>query len=542
MPIINPQTGQAFAENINPFTGETVDSATAKMFQQDYAASAKPQIIPKADSPISSSTEVRNNVNDVKNQATDLVNTVNNLDNLGGTLSDIEKAYKAATEGNTKIQTQFDELNNVRKSLGILTAGEEADVTRAGELAAAEFVPLINEATESKRKGMPVATIAAGERGGFMSTQMAGAAALAPTQGGTFVGAGGELENIKSVYDNNIANVKAKQLQAKNAAMAAAKQAILTGKSADFNAAKSLLDTARLLNTDALNLANEKVTAISNYQNLVQAKTKYNLDIAGKSAFSALTGDDTTDKQTIADLAKTYNLDANLLKGVVQDLKNEKTTADLEVVQKKYNIAKDIPKGQTYKDPDTGMIFIGTKEGEKMDVVETVGGTEYKVRYDLSDPSKPKELFRIVLGPRWKGGGDDSGKDTTIDEALIQTAEYLNGLKSTGQFNDITYNVAINSLASEYGIADIEALKGNINSKLGALEGKSTTSNQTGGQTSGENQLNYVTNKELFPGFSVPMPTKAGLTAVTTAIDPFAGKNIYSPSQFGQSSTPGIVI
>ena len=63
---------------------------------------------------------------------------------------------------------------------------------------------MITEAEESKRQGMPKALINAGQRGGLMNSQFAGAAAAFATQGEDFFGAGGKLENVKSALDKNI--------------------------------------------------------------------------------------------------------------------------------------------------------------------------------------------------------------------------------------------------------------------------------------------------------------------------------------------------
>jgi len=157
----------------------------------------------------------------------------------------------------------------------------------------------------------------------------------------------------------------------------------------------------------------------------------------------------------ISQAAADYGIDPNVLLGEVNKFKQAERKADLEFLDKTFDVAKNIPQGETYTDPETGIVIIGTKEGESMDVVKTIGGNEFKIRYDLSDPKNPKELFRIDMGPRWKGGGEPTDTNTPVEEAIIQTVNYINGLKKSGQLNDITYGVAVNSLASEYGIADI---------------------------------------------------------------------------------------
>jgi hypothetical protein len=176
-----------------------------------------------------------------------------------------------------KEKEMYSQYESLSRSEGSLTAQDLADIEAEAINAGRAYDPLISEATESKRKGMPKAVISAGERGGFMSTQMAGVSALAQTEGGDWIGAGGELENIKSVYDTNIQNLETAKLRAIEEARAAAKQAKLTGKREDTDRAREALKFYQEANLKQLQIGNEKVAAISNWEKLQSDKKKANL-------------------------------------------------------------------------------------------------------------------------------------------------------------------------------------------------------------------------------------------------------------------------
>ena len=158
--------------------------------------------------------------------------------------------------------SSMDEMTSLRQSLGMTSERDEANIKEAGRTAGLEYEPLIKEAEEEKRKGMPKAVIRGGERGGFMSTQFAGAGALAPTEGGDFVGVGGEFENVKSAYDAEISNIKTRQLIAVQNAKTAHRKAIRTGKQED-------LDNLRKEISMANDLQKQAETSLINRANLV---------------------------------------------------------------------------------------------------------------------------------------------------------------------------------------------------------------------------------------------------------------------------------
>jgi hypothetical protein len=207
------------------------------------------------------------------------------LGNLGQQVENI--INQPATSAD--MATAYTNLENARQSINSFSDNDLTAIDEAGKQAGLQYDPLITEAEEAKRSGLPKALVGAGERGGLMNTQFAGAAALTPTQGGTFYGAGGELERIKSVYDANISKIRAVKEQAILQAKSAARLAITTGKKEDFDIASKLYDVARQSHQDSIDLSAKKLSAINAYNEEVRAgkaedraETTFGLDQALK--------------------------------------------------------------------------------------------------------------------------------------------------------------------------------------------------------------------------------------------------------------------
>lgn len=215
-----------------------------------------------ANDPVSSTDGIRDDMTIVKSDAGKALADIVELDTL---TSDQLQAllgtslYSQTDEGKSDL-TQLDLL---RQNLGVFSSTEEEEVKRAGEAVESEFAPLIQEAEEAKRQGLPKAVIGAGERGGFMSTQFAGRSALQTTEGGDFIGAGGELERIKSAYDLNIATLQAKAKEASLQAQAAARKAIRTGKREDYDLMRGAFEDAQSRSREVISMANDRVNAIA---------------------------------------------------------------------------------------------------------------------------------------------------------------------------------------------------------------------------------------------------------------------------------------
>ena len=165
-----------------------------------------------------------------------------------------EKADKAKpddiTTGETVAETKTvdDFMADVSRLTG-LTTTEKEQVQIEVDRVKAEFDEIIRKAEAEKARSLGVSEVQAGERGGSMSTQFAGAAAE-PREISQRIfedrfGAGGELSVLKSDFDDTISSLEAKKVSAVNSARSAAQAAIKEGKVADLDLALKLADEAR---------------------------------------------------------------------------------------------------------------------------------------------------------------------------------------------------------------------------------------------------------------------------------------------------------
>ena len=228
------------------------------------------------------SDNIRNNINTTKSDASNLY-------------SDITDTEASTTIDSLKASLGLQDVN------GVLSDAEQQRIDQAGISAGREFDPIIADATESKRAGMPKSLIRGGEKGGLMSTQIAGAAALDQTVGNTWVGAGGELENIQSAYDKNITDLQAKKQQAITLAKQKAEEAIRTGRKSSNDQAVQLFSLAQEANKQSLDLIAKREEILSNRTKNIQDKNKYNLDFLNtlSKAGQPLSATQRTDIDTI---------------------------------------------------------------------------------------------------------------------------------------------------------------------------------------------------------------------------------------------------
>jgi len=181
----------------------------------------------------------------------------------GGLYNDLIKAQDNTVSDSQK---RLAELDKQLASLNVYSNEELAQAQAAGDEAAAKYDPLIAEAQQSYRQGLAKANVGAGERGGFMNTQFAGQAALTPTEGGNFVGAGGELSRIKGTLENNIQQLQVAQSTARTAAIDAAKKAIRTGKQEDLQIAQGIYDRAQKASQMLADNVNQRIDVINKIQ------------------------------------------------------------------------------------------------------------------------------------------------------------------------------------------------------------------------------------------------------------------------------------
>jgi hypothetical protein len=342
--------------------------------------------------PVSGSQDITDQQNKNKTDANDLYNDITDLDTTT-TIDDIKKAI------------------GYRDPNASLTTDEQASIDRAGQYAGAEYDPLIAQSEDAKRQGMPKATISAGERGGFMSTQMAGAAALVPTEGGTFAGTGGELNNIKSEYDRNINNLQTQKLRAISLAKQKAEEAIRTGKSEANDQARQLFTLAQQANEQAITMAQKKVDLISSYNKINEAKVKYNTD---KINDLAAVGQE-LDAQTIADTDAIYG-DGWTKK--YYDLAKKTSTAENESEQIKnlkdiYDLMEKVPVGTKKTFGDT--TFEGQyspKKEESVYKVTTKSGEIAMLVYDKTTGTTKTVMTGVTEKAAKSGGGGGGGGGT----------------------------------------------------------------------------------------------------------------------------------
>jgi hypothetical protein len=261
-------------------------------------------------------------------------------------------------------QGDLENLKQINASLGFLTAEEEAAIAAQAEREGLKYDTLIAQAIEQKRQGVSSGTIRAGQRGGFESTQMAGAAALAPTVGGTFIGQGGELEKVKSAYDLNISNLETQKQQAIAAAKAALRDAKLTGKTDSYNRAVKLYELAEKSHNDAIDYAAKKVEALKAAQNLSTETVKTNLDnlsYAAKAGIKVPSNvSDALDQYFGAGFTKGYQSVAE------QAAKADTSEKQIELTKSIVDILAKVPAGQEIQIGDATYTGFSSDNGNKV--------------------------------------------------------------------------------------------------------------------------------------------------------------------------------
>lgn len=395
--------------------------------------SALPSAFGNNTNPVGSTNGIRDDINLVRSDANTLINNIGDYNSLMS--KQLENLLKSSLYTETP-QGKSDQayLDDLRKSLGIFSSQEEEQIAQAGRGAYERYRPLITQAKEEKRKGMPKAVVGAGERGGFMNTQMSGVAALAPTEGGSFVGAGGELENIKSAYDANISNLESQAQAASLAAEAAARTAIKTGKREDYQLAQDAFDRAQKSSQEAIDLASEKSTAIANY-----------LNQGYKGVEFAQGQEDRFIKQATDKLAKYASMGGDYLD------KNKPEILSL-LSQAGYNESEVTNMFDVYKAQAEQAIIDGLPKPE----LRTVGKNLYAVSYDKKSGQWKTEL--LLGGGSGSGGG--SGKSTNVKVTPTQRNQLLETFSSDDVNTIVDYfnegDKTVDDLISEYDLTDEE--------------------------------------------------------------------------------------
>ena len=418
--------------------GSDTDRANIDYATRNFGYSYTPpqsSITPPAETIVGSTNGVRDDMNLVRKDANDLMTNIRDygslmtqqLKNLLGS-----SLYTETAQG----KAQKDELDRLRQSLGIFSSTEEEQIAQSGRAAYERFRPLISQAKEEKRKGMPKAVIGAGERGGFMNTQMAGVAALAPTEGGSFVGAGGELENIKSAYDANISNLESQAQAASLAAEAAARTAIRTGKRDDYAIAQDAFDKAQKSSQDAINLASEKSNAISNYL----SQTKGNVEFAQSQ-------EDRLVKQATDKINQYASMGGDFMEKSKPEILSLLTQAG-------YNESEIGNMFDIYKAQAEAARIDGLPTPE----LRTVGKNLYAVSYNKNTGQWDTKLLL--------GGGSGSGSGSGTSNSVKVTSTQRNKLLETFSSDDVNTiteyfnegDKTVDDLISEYDLTDEEII------------------------------------------------------------------------------------
>lgn len=333
---------------------------------KDYVA--PPSIVGgKTESPLSSSTIVLDEVNKLRKQNEDAMKMLGDYRNL----------ITGMTSSSTKQDELFNQWQEKAGKIGNLNDQDLLAIEEAGIRAGEEFDPLIKKAELEKEQGFAKAQVNTGEAGGFMNTQLVGDAADPRMQqkiqelrdlgvnidftGAVpdWAGKGGELERVKSVYDNNISQLQAKKQSAILAAKDAMRTAIATGKSADLKAVQDLYQAAVNAHTQANNLTIQKQNALTNLAQTAQTGIRSAYEFAksgeeiGSMSLGKLSASGIDIKRFTPELKAQYEQQLGIPGGsfdnIYSKLKDVNSLTDtsnqLAITKQIYDVLKDIPEG-----------------------------------------------------------------------------------------------------------------------------------------------------------------------------------------------------
>ena len=341
-------------------------------------------------------------------QRTNFQNNQNTLNNTIGGVTDTQEST----------QNVIDRLTREREQINTTSSEQEKRITEAGKRAGASFDATLEEAQHSRQQTLPQDIIRGGERGGFESTQMAGQAALLPTQGAkgeSFVGVGGLFDESRQAMDRNISLIKAKQLEAIAAAEAAEREYIQSNKKEDYDATLALVKLAN-------DMENDKETIAINRDRLLFDQEKF----------------DTTESRlgasTQADLdTKAYNIMKDILAGETQTINGKEYKGiainEIEPFYTSATIAslmKEVKVGETRKIKDLNTGDMITIEGFKVEdngnmTHKDVNQNTGKITFTTVDKNgDPVNQFSTGGGATFKassgGGKSDNDRLLTLSE------------------------------------------------------------------------------------------------------------------------------
>ena len=247
-------------------------------------------------------------INDFKNKGYDasaIYNELNSHDyGLGNVNQQYINDYVQYGADFMKLSPDMQAKYKASQPIDITNTGSpemQAALKYANDQAAGTYDPLIKAAQTEKEQGFAKATIGAGQVGGFMNTQFAGANANPEIQAkidelqklgvditgagaaSDWAGVGGELSQVKSAYDSNIQNLQSQ----KAAYIEQMKQAYVeyqnTGKQTAYDNAVKLFEKSQAAAKQASDLETEKVTRLQT----IASTAKTNQDVQTKQLETA---------------------------------------------------------------------------------------------------------------------------------------------------------------------------------------------------------------------------------------------------------------
>lgn len=183
----------------------------------------------------------------------------------------------------------FSDLQAAKPIPTELSLAEGQQISYAGQKAAEPFKALIKDAIEKGQKGKAAGLIAAAKAGGLDTSAFVGISALAgaeATGAEGFQGTGGLIAQQAAEYDRNIADLQSRQMLARQAAEQAERQAIITGKRADFDRALQLYETAKSAYNDRINLQLQKQNLLNTITSRVKTGSEFLSNIEADRANS----------------------------------------------------------------------------------------------------------------------------------------------------------------------------------------------------------------------------------------------------------------
>lgn len=325
----------------------------------DVGIGAEPPIDMGTNINISQGTDgIRANENDVRGQASEALNDLNDI------RSRVSSGLQSGLES-------LQSLSERARQTSELTAAELEQISAAGEQERLRFQPLIAEAQEQFRQGLATSTVRAGELGGFESTQFAGQAALTPTEGGTFVGAGGRLAEIKGTLQNNITRLQSAQQQAIANAEASMRSAIRTGRMEDFQNGLKLFEAAQSAFETESTLAKQLIDATAAEEKLRQGQIVFGQEQEDRALdeLNTILGSGAEVPQILQ-----QQIESRFGPGFVDSVREAQIAANqaqseadnLEVFDKVTTILSRMPQGETLPFTINGETFemSGFKEGK----------------------------------------------------------------------------------------------------------------------------------------------------------------------------------